>query len=91
MNQLFLAYSLIFCRHNKRNFKILGNKNNFSTLDPPYFKPFGMLVEEQFFVLVVSSKLSWGCTFENVMLGTECLIYQSGPSYDELKMCFMGV
>ena len=42
-------------------------------------------------VLVVFSKLSWVCTFENVMSGGECLIYQSGPSYDELKMCFTGV
>ena len=32
-------------------------------LDPPYPKPYGMLVSEQFF-LVVPQKLSWGCTFE---------------------------
>ena len=43
------------------------------------------------FVLALSSKVSWGRTFEKLMSGAECLIYQSGPSYDELKMCFTGV
>ena len=35
------------------------------------------------FVVVVSSKLSCGRTFENVMSGSACLIDQFEPNYDE--------
>ena len=42
----------------------MQDKRDSSILDPPYPKPYGILVSEQFFVLVVPQKLSWGRTFE---------------------------
>ena len=82
---------MIFWRRNIRQLKLLGNPNNFSTVDPhPLLNLLVCWFQNSFFV-VVSSKLSWVCTFENFMSGAECLIYHPGPSFHEVKMWFMGV